>query len=221
MVSPEEVVKHAQIQVQHLEAQAQAQAIAAVQVSAAAQRAEAEAQKHLVVHAQVAAQAQQLQAKAVHLQVRGCAKQRCALTGCWSRLVRLSTCYVRQTLPTAGNAYVMLKYLVTGPVQCCFMQVHADQLTSTAVAAEVAVAAAAASAGVDIARVASSTSNPLPVSSVGLGSAAAAALPAAPGVSPNLMPAAAMNPMVGAGVQQVGSIPVCVISMNTASTLNC
>jgi regulator of protease activity HflC (stomatin/prohibitin superfamily) len=47
------------------------QAIAAVQVSAAAQRAEAEAQKHLVVHAQVAAQAQQLQAKAVNLQVGG------------------------------------------------------------------------------------------------------------------------------------------------------
>jgi hypothetical protein len=69
-VPPEEVVKHAQMEVQKLEAQAQAQAVAAMQVSAAAQRAEAEAQKHLVVHAQVAAQAQQLQAKAVHLQVR-------------------------------------------------------------------------------------------------------------------------------------------------------
>ncbi|KAF6259733.1 hypothetical protein COO60DRAFT_1511726 [Scenedesmus sp. NREL 46B-D3] len=69
-VSPEEVVKHAQLEVQKLEAQAQAQAVAAMQVSAAAQRAEAEAQKHLVVHAQVAAQAQQLQAKAEHLQVR-------------------------------------------------------------------------------------------------------------------------------------------------------
>jgi hypothetical protein len=58
------------MEVQKLEAQAQAQAVAAMQVSAAAQRAEAEAQKHLVVHAQVAAQAQELQAKAVHLQVR-------------------------------------------------------------------------------------------------------------------------------------------------------
>lgn len=69
LVPPEEVVKHAQIEVQKLEAQAQAQAIAAVQVSAAAQRAEAEAQKHLAVHVHVAAQAQELQQKAVHLQV--------------------------------------------------------------------------------------------------------------------------------------------------------
>jgi hypothetical protein len=71
------VVKHAQIEVQKLEAQAQAQAVAAMQVSAAVQRAEAEAQKHLVVHAQVAAQAQQLQAKAVNLQVRA------GLGWCW------------------------------------------------------------------------------------------------------------------------------------------
>lgn len=73
LVPPEEVVKHAQIEVQKLEAQAQAQAIAAVQVSAAAQRAEAEAQQHRVVHAQVAARANELQQKAVHLQVRAAA----------------------------------------------------------------------------------------------------------------------------------------------------
>lgn len=218
MVSPEEVVKHAQIEVQKLEAQAQAQAIAAVQVSAAAQRAEAEAQKYLVVHAQVAAQAQQLQAKAVHLQVGWLTMMEWFGRPC-IRVVLQEPAYLQQYLVEHSHARSLCRIIVPGHVVwtqvlgcawlpslkmshvCCLAssQVHADQLTTTAVAAEVAVATAAAN-------VTSSTSGAMPASAAGLGSATVA-VPSGSGLSPNLMSTVGMNPMIGTAMQQVSKPP--------------